>query len=60
MKKLKLDECHDSNGHYTIRVDDGTPNGDTSIQPIATVYDLDVAKLMVRRFNFVENQLYGA
>lgn len=36
--KVKVDECPDANGHWTIRFDDGTPNGDTDQQPIATVY----------------------
>lgn len=34
----KVDECEDAHGHYTIRHADGTPNGDTQRQLIATVY----------------------
>jgi len=33
------DECCAFSGHVTIRMADGTPNGDTDRQPIATVYD---------------------
>lgn len=35
----------DANGHYTIRPNDGTKNGDISKQPIATVYTQDHAAL---------------
>lgn len=33
-----VDECPDMNGHFTIRVADGTPNGNTEVPAIATVY----------------------
>lgn len=33
-----LDECRDANGFYTVRIADGSPNGDTGACPIATVY----------------------
>lgn len=36
--KWTIDECPDANGNTTIRTYDGTPNGDTEAEPIATVY----------------------
>lgn len=33
-----VDECPDAQGHWTIRVADGSANGDTDAEPIATVY----------------------
>lgn len=39
MIKWQADDCADANGHITIREWDGSPNGDTGKQPIATVYD---------------------
>ena len=35
---LVLDECRDAQGAYTLRLADGTANGDTKACPIATVY----------------------
>lgn len=36
--RWQVDECSDAQGCWTIRPANGTPNGDTSAQPIATVY----------------------
>lgn len=36
-----VDEQPDANGNSTIRIDDGSLNGDTTQQPIATVYSPD-------------------
>ena len=33
-----VDDCPDSFGNDTVRPSDGTENGDTSAEPIATVY----------------------
>lgn len=33
-----VDECGDANGNTTIRLADGSANGDTDARPIATVY----------------------
>ena len=33
-----LDECRDAQGAYTLRLADGTANGNTEACPIATVY----------------------
>lgn len=41
-----VDECEDAAGNFTVRVADGTPNGDTSEQPIASVYHYENAKLI--------------
>jgi len=38
-----VDRCPEAEGHYTIRRDDGSEHGDTSGQPVATVYDADNA-----------------
>lgn len=46
-----VDECPDANGHFTIRIADGSPNGDIEQQPIATVYDSDIADIIVTRHN---------
>jgi hypothetical protein len=52
MRKLWIvDICPDANGHWIIRIDDGSDNGDTSIEPIATVYELENAELIVARNN---------
>jgi hypothetical protein len=40
------DECFDASGFITIRVADGTPNGDADEQPIATVYSEAHARLI--------------
>lgn len=40
---LVVDPCPDAYGHWTIRVANGTENGDTEAQPIATVYSEDMA-----------------
>ena len=41
-----IDPYQDANGHWTIRPADGTPTGNTAVQPIATVYDLDIAMMI--------------
>lgn len=46
-----VDECPDAYGHWTIRIADGTPNGNTDEQPIATVYNLENAKQIVQEHN---------
>lgn len=40
------DECTDANDFVTIRPADGSPNGDTDADPIATVYDEEHAGLV--------------
>ena len=46
-----VDECADYRGFETIRVADGTPNGNTGMQPIATVYNEANAALIVKAVN---------
>jgi len=46
-QKWVVDECEDANGHHTIRIADGTPNGNTVEQPIATVFDYEMAQFIV-------------
>ena len=46
-----IDDCPDANGYATIRVDDGTENGDTSKEPIATVFDWCNAEMIVHNHN---------
>lgn len=48
---IKVDPCPDANGYATIRWDDGSGNGDTERQPIATVYDWDDAQAIVDAWN---------
>ncbi len=36
--KWQADTCLDANGFHTIRLEDGTPHGNTDEQPVATVY----------------------
>lgn len=42
-----IDACLDAAGHSTIRRCDGSPHGDTALQPIATVYKEADARLIV-------------
>lgn len=44
-KNLIVDECEDANGQHTIRIADGSLNGDTERSCIATVYDTDYTNL---------------
>lgn len=46
-----VDECEDADKHFTIRPADATVNGDTSAQPIATVYDRSHAERIVACVN---------
>lgn len=52
IRKLIVDDCPDADGHHTIRFDDGTIHGNTEEEPIATVYDLSIAKKIVEAHNF--------
>ena len=46
-----MDECEDAAGFCTIRRHDGTQNGDTDGQPIATVYQPEDAEMIVCAVN---------
>lgn len=46
-----VDECPDADGNFTIRIADGSPNGNTDEQPIATVYLLEIAETIVAEHN---------
>lgn len=50
---LVVDPCPDANGHHTIRWADGSVVGDTERQPVATVYDQDMAYKLVAVWNNV-------
>lgn len=50
-KRLVVDSCPDANGFFTIRENDGSEEGNTSIEPIATVYDQDMAERLVYAYN---------
>lgn len=50
-KLVRVDECSDANGFYTLRWADGTPNGDTQSQPLATIFDYEVAQLIQEAVN---------
>lgn len=41
-----VDECPDASGFHTVRSADGTPNGNTEAEPIATVYEESDAALI--------------
>ena len=49
--KYIIDEVEDAYGNLTIRAVDGTPNGDTEQQPIATVYGAEHADLIIKAVN---------
>jgi hypothetical protein len=53
MQKWVVDECSDASGNWTIRIDNGTPNGDTEAQVVATVYGLALAEHIVETHNKV-------
>jgi hypothetical protein len=46
LPNLTVDECPDALGFSTIRVADGSPNGDTAADVIATVYLPEFAPIM--------------
>lgn len=50
-QKWVVDECPDANGNWTIRVTDGTRNGNIEMDPIATVYGLALAERIVHTHN---------
>lgn len=41
-----VDKRRDANGFWTIRIDDGSFSGDTSVEPIATVYHKQNANMI--------------
>jgi len=45
------DDCPDASGFITIRLADGTENGNTEVWPIATVYRAKDADRIVRACN---------
>lgn len=51
MNLWTIDECRDANGHCTIRLADGSANGNTAVQPIATVFDEKTAIQIVMAHN---------
>ena len=53
MQKWVVDECADANGNWTIRIDNGTLNGDTGARVVATVYGLALAEHIVDAHNKV-------
>lgn len=53
MQKWVVDECADANGNWTIRIDNGTLNGDTGARVVATVYGLALAEHIVETHNKV-------
>lgn len=48
---LIVDPIPDANGFYTIRWDNGTENGDTEQQPVATAYNFENAQYIVDAWN---------
>lgn len=46
-----VDNCPDAQGFWTIRLDDATLNGNTDSQPVATVFDRNIAELIVETHN---------
>lgn len=54
--KWIVDECPAADGNWTIRVADGTPNGNVEVEPVATVYGLALAERIV----YLHNQAYDS
>ena len=54
----QADECYDAYGNYTIRLYDGSRNGNTSKEIIATVYDKAIAESIVRLHNMKVKVLF--
>ncbi len=50
-QKWVVDDCPDANGFSTIRIADGTVHGNTEEEPIATVYDEEMAQYIVAHHN---------
>lgn len=50
-RRFTVDECPDAYGFATVRVFDGTPNGDTDQAPVATFYNREDAELFVGAVN---------
>ncbi len=50
-RRIRVDPICDADGFCTIRIDDGSEHGDTSEQPIATVYTDHDAALITRCYN---------
>ena len=46
-----VDNCPDAKGFMTLRWADGSDNGNTDVQPIATIYDYEVALLLADAIN---------
>ena len=46
-----VDDALDANGNATLRWADGSDNGNTDVQPIATIYDYEVALLLADAIN---------
>lgn len=55
-KPWVVDSCRDNRGYSTIRVADGSASGDTSMEPIATVYDVTIAAQIVAIHNYALNR----
>lgn len=51
-KPWVVDSCRDNRGYSTIRVADGSPHGDTTVEPLATVYDVTIAAQIVALHNY--------
>lgn len=51
VKPWIVDPCPDAYGNWTIRLDDGSENGDTDSNPVATVYSENVADSIVLSHN---------
>lgn len=47
VQRLIADECLDAHGDTTVRLDDGTPNGNLDAGPIATVYSTNHVSMIV-------------
>ena len=46
-----VDPCPDANGFHTIRIADGSEHGNTEEQPIATVFEREIADHIVTTHN---------
>lgn len=46
-----IDKWPDDDGNWTIRIVDGSPNGNTEVEPVATIYGLALAERIVYLHN---------
>lgn len=56
-QKWVVDPIPDANGNWTVRIADGSPNGNTEENPVATFYDEKSAGWVVAQHNVFIDRL---